>query len=52
MKFYLNNMIITKKVAMEIITKNQLAEAQEAYKNDPLEEISYYTKKGMLTIKF
>ena len=52
MKFYLNNSKITKKAAMEIITKDQLAMAREAHEMDPLEQQSFYTSKGMITIEF
>ena len=52
MKFYLKNAKITKKEAMELITKAQLNEAQQSYQMDPLEQQSYQTKKGILTIEF
>lgn len=52
MKFYINGKKITKAEALTLITERQLAEAKQAHIEDPYEEQSYMTSRGILVIEF
>lgn len=52
MKFYLNDKQITETEARKLVTDEQIAEAKQAFRDDPYEEIAYMTKAGYLVICF
>ena len=55
-KFYLDGRKITRKAVAELVGKERLTEmlkeAKKCFFEDPLEQISYYIGRGMLTIQF
>ncbi len=51
-RFYLNNKKITKKKAMEMITKEALALAYEDFLEDPLTLMCWYIGEGVFEVRF
>jgi hypothetical protein len=56
MKLYLDGKKITQKVVKEMLGeesyKRMLKDAKEAFKEDPLQEISFFVGNGMLVFEF
>lgn len=56
MKFVLDGKVISRKALGEIVGQERLArmiaEAKEAHRDDPWEEVSWWIGRGMLVVEF